>query len=63
MESYVMKGLLIALILAIAFHMFASRYAITTPIVNRLATEAYMIDRWTGKVWFCQNLNCSPVIL
>lgn len=63
MESFAVKGLFIALILAIALHAFALKYTITTPIVNRLATETYVIDKWTGNTWFCQDVTCQRVML
>lgn len=62
MESRIIEGLLFALILAIIFHAFGSRYAPSTTILNDQNIETYIIDRWTGNAWMCKYTLCDPVV-
>ena len=66
------SGLVLALVLlvgllGIAGSLAAPRYAVSAPDPGAYGAGAYLVDRWTGRLWFCDSANrglpdryCAP---
>ena len=66
------NGLVLALVLllgllGIAGSLAAPRYAVSAPDPGAYGAGAYLVDRWTGRLWFCDSANrvlpdryCAP---
>ena len=55
-------GLVLALVLllgllGIAGSLAAPRYAVFAPDPGAYGAGAYLVDRWTGRLWFCDSAN------
>ena len=64
MQTKIIYALLAALILAVALNALSLRYRMVAAgsggEVGRIHT--YVLDNWTGRMWFCRVNGCGPVV-
>ncbi len=62
MESKILLGLLLALVLAVFLNALSFRYRIVELQRGEALSQAYVIDNWTGRMWRCILQQCARTI-
>lgn len=62
MESKILMGLLLALVLAVFLNALSFRYRMVELQRDGALSQAYIIDNWTGRMWRCYLEKCGRTI-
>ena len=62
MESKILMGLLLALVLAVFLNALSFRYRMIELQRGDSLSQAYVIDNWTGRMWRCIVEQCQRTI-
>ena len=63
MESKILMGLLLALVLAVFLNALSFRYRMVELQQHMgFVSTAYVIDNWTGRMWRCSLQECKRTI-